>query len=790
MKTSVEKSEQVCALCGLDAQYNALREGELRFCCPGCHAVYQILSAKSELGSFEDTPVFQEAFKAGLISNPALLQQIRDKQIAVPSDELEKLYLEVEEMWCPTCAELIRLLLLQKKGVRNCIVDYATDLASIEFAPRYISKEQIISLIRSCGYQPRPLSSDEKKVSFSLYLRFFVAAFFSINTMMFSYPLYATYFDYDTQGYGNLFAWISGLASLPVVTYCAWPIFRRFVNSLRLGILGMETLVVIAVVSAFGLSLYELQSGGNHVYFDSMSVIITFILLGKIIETKAKFSAKNSLLRLTRSMPRRGRKRFLDGKEEFTLVKEIRKEDVLVAYHGEKIVLDGIIIEGEASCDESVMTGESIPIPKTTGSTVLSGTVVKQGWVAYRVTATENESALHRIIEMVERDIQNKTVYVRAADQIVRWFVPVVLMIAFFAGFITWIMGGDGGESFLRSISVLLISCPCAIGIAAPLAESHTLNGMAKLGAIIRNRGCLSVFGKETTFVFDKTGTVTEGTFRVLKGLDSLSKEHLAILKDLASRSTHPISSALAESILEDPLRLDSVEEFPGNGMKGQLQNQVYFLGSESWIRSLGWEVSSESKETTVYFVANGVPLEIQLGDQVRSEVKTVLEKLKPAKSLLLSGDHERIVASVAQECGFHDWKAECHPLEKKEMIDQLKENGELVSMIGDGINDAPALTTADVGISVVSATDITIQVSDILLTTDRLEVLPKLRTLAIKGQRIVKQNLFWAFFYNGIGVGFAAFGKLSPLFAALAMVTSSLMVLFNAKRIDKTLVS
>ena len=292
MSQKLKGTDEACALCGLELPRHAILDGALSFCCPGCHAVYRILEAKQQVDHFAESAVFQQAVHSGLISNPALLEQIRQKQIEVPAEELEKIHLEVGDMWCPTCAELIRLVLLREKGVRNCVVDYATDLAAIEYSPRYISKEKIFSLISSCGYHPEDLQSEVKKVSFSAYFRFVIAAFFSVNVMMFSYPLYATYFDLNANSYSNLFAWIAFFCSIPVVTYGAWPILKRFWGSLKLGLFGMETLVVIAVSSAFGLSVKELFQGGNHVYFDSMSVIITFVLLGKIIESKAKFSRK------------------------------------------------------------------------------------------------------------------------------------------------------------------------------------------------------------------------------------------------------------------------------------------------------------------------------------------------------------------------------------------------------------------------------------------------------------------------------------------------------------------
>jgi len=795
------ESTPLCALCSSRLTRHPILEGMHAFCCAGCHAVFNILSTKGQLDGFQQHPVFLQALRSGLISNPALLDQIQKQKVSVNEGEKEKFYVEIAEMWCPSCAEIIRLMLLKERGVINCVVDYTTDLAAVEFSPRHISKQSLLEIIKKLGYVPIPFDSAVRTaVSKDLYLRFAVAAFCSLNIMMLAYPLYATYFDYDGEGYGSLFAWLSFALSLPVLCYSGMPIWRRFFNSMKMGMMGMETLVVLGVGSAFAVSVFDMFNGGSRVYFDSMAVIITFVLLGKIIESKAKFSAKESLMRLSRSSPRRGRRRQADGSLQFFLIKEISVGDVLVAYPGERIVLDGVVIEGKGACDESLMTGEAIPISKKEGDGVLSGTILVQGHLVYRVTSSEQESALHKIIEMVEQDIGQKTVYVRAADKIVAWFVPTVIGIALLTGLFYWMFPiiGDlhpNETVMMRMLSVLLISCPCAIGIAAPTAESYLLNSLAAIGVIVRNRGCLPYLGNESVVIFDKTGTVTEGRYTVREGLESLTINERCALHGLAMQSTHPvayaISSALAEESSIDVLDL---EEVIGHGMRGNIEGHHYFLGSARFLRQQGVDFPSSTEGesdqkmgdgilSTVYFAKDHRCIaRLLLGDKIRDHIKDVVQALK-AESILLSGDSESAVHKVAQACGFNTWRSECTPLEKRAFVESLKKEGRIVCVIGDGINDAPALTAAHVGVSVVTATDMSIQVSDLLLTTDNLSVLTKMRSLACKGLKIVRQNLFWAFFYNIIGIALAIFGVLSPIFAAFAMSISSLTVLFNARR-------
>lgn len=796
------KNVKECALCCVAISKHPIIDGTRSFCCVGCHAVFDILTAKNQLDGYSQHPIFIHALESGLISNPALLAHIEQQRSEIVGSERKKLYIEIGEMWCPSCAEVIRLMVLKERGVINCVVDYTTDLASIEFSPLHISNEQIFSVVAELGYKPIMLdNAAHKAVSNDLYLRFGVAAFCSLNIMMFAYPLYATYFNYDGEEYGSLFAWLSLIVSLPVLLYSAWPIWNRLLGALKTGFFGMEVLVAIGVGASFGLSLVDLLSGGTRVYFDSMVIIIFFMLLGKIIEARAKFSAKESLMRLTRETPRRARKHFSDGRMEFVLLKEIAKGDVLVAYTGEKISLDGLVVMGEGACDESLMTGEAMPVSKRVSDSLLGGTLLVQGYVEYRVSCSLNETALHQIIKMIEQDISHKSIYVRAADRIVRWFVPVVILIAIISGGFYWFFPASNDSdpersAWLRALAVLLISCPCAIGIAAPAAESYLLNGLAAMGAIVRNRGALPFLGKEDVIIFDKTGTVTEGRFKVLSGIDSLTSKDKEALHNLASHSIHPVAYAIATATFEcKKIEVALLEEVIGYGLRGEIEGKSYLLGSARFMGLQDIEIPDKLSRAAitsgvgscVYFAKNGIFItQITLGDEVRSGVKELVAALKPAEVILLSGDAEKYVAAVASFCGFKNWKSGCTPLEKREFVNRLKEEGKIVSMLGDGINDASALTAAHVGISVISASDMSIQVSDLLLTTDRLEVLAEIRALAVKGQQIVRQNLFWAFFYNVIGILLASLGLLSPIFAAFAMSISSLTVLFNAHRLHK----
>lgn len=777
-----------CSLCGLALPNYPIVDQESSFCCHGCHAVFQILSVKEALDDYQNHPVFKQAIQAGLISNPHLLDEIRERQSEAVGNVTKKISLEIGDMWCPSCAELIRLILLKEKGITKCVVDYSTDLAVIEFSPYSNSEADIKKRIETLGYLPLDLDAPERRtVSYQLYFRFIVAAFCSLNVMMFAYPIYATYFDYDEQGVGLLFSWLSLAASIPVATYCAWPIYRRAWSALFVGIVGMEALVTIGVLSAFAFSLYDLLNGGTQVYFDSMTVVVVFVLLGRIIESKAKFSAKSSLIRLHKGIPKKGRKKMEGEFWQIVSIKEIFPGDRIQVVTGEKIVLDGIVKKGSGTCDESLMTGESMPIVKEEGARVLAGSILQQGCIEVEVLGAQEDTTLRRILDMVEAGVEHKSAYIRAVDPWMKAFVPFILIFAT-AVFAAWLPYGFE-PAFLRMLAVLLISCPCAIGVAAPLAESHFMQAMLSLGAIVRNRGILRFLGNETVFVFDKTGTITLGVFQVLSGLDDLTTKQKMILKSITARSMHPVSRAVSQAIKEPLLELSDTEEVAGKGIKAVHAGERYYVGSRSFLVQNGIAVhDAEPLATTVFFARDTTILSVLvLGDQLRKEAAETVALLAPRRRLLLSGDSKNAVEVVAEACGFSECFFEATPLQKREVVEDLKKEGEIVCMLGDGINDAPALTSAHIGISVLSAADISIQVSDLLLTTDRLDVLPTISRLAKKTHRIIKQNLFWAFFYNAIGIFLAAAGLLSPIFAAAAMVLSSLIVLFNAQRLSRS---
>lgn len=777
---------ELCALCLGPSRGSCLLDQDKNFCCQGCLAVYNILSAKGELHLGIEHPLVKTAAEFGIIAHDDLLSKIHCNEEAKVEAETLKLYLDIEGLWCPSCAEIIRLTLMQEKGVARCTVDFATDLAFIEYQPLLVSKERIVDTIAALGYAPKFIEdSARKKASPKLKLQLALLSFLSINLMMLSSPIYVSYFMQGTDEYGYLFALISLFFALPAL-FIARDLFNRSWQQARFGFIGMEALVSTGVLTAFILSTANLLKGSYHVYFDSMSVILAFVYLGKAMESEAKFSAKESLIRLMQATPKRARKRFEDGSCRFVPIKEIEIGDASLAHIGEKIALDGEVIEGEASIDESLMTGEVRPIKKEKGSLVIGGTFVRAGSLTYRVLQKADKGALQKIVDIIENDLHKKSESHKVIDIISEVFVPVALMIsvgAFILGSLTSLETG-----FDRMLSVILIACPCAIGIAVPLVESSLLTALSSLGIIVRNRRVLSFIGSEDFFLFDKTGTVTEGKFEVVEGLDQFSGEERSLIKAASLASLHPIALAIHRSIEEAPSAGVKAKEIPGLG----IESKEVLIGSREFLRLKGIDAPQgikRGKLETQSFIAimqeNAVKTaSILLGDKVKEGVKELIQSLKPIPSILISGDVEEAVSFIGKECFFDHWHASLSPLEKRGVIEELQKKGKVVAMIGDGINDAPSLTLADISISVATASDISVQVSDILLTSERILRVGEMRALVKRGKRIIKQNLFWAFFYNILGVLMAFFGLLIPLYAAFAMAASSLICVVNSKRI------
>lgn len=769
----------MCTLCSFEITDALHIIEEKPFCCRGCSAVYHILQAKNELHLGINHPLLKEAHRFGLISNQELIYKIEEKE-SLEKESFSKLLGEIEGLFCPSCATLIQLALGGQKGIYKVVVDYPTDLVSITYDPFQISKETIINLIATLGYSYKTLEENEEKKN-TLFTEFIVALISSLNVMMFTTPLLFP-FAIDGDDHNQTFAIGALLLSLPALLYSAYPIYKRAYTQIKWGVIATETLATTAIFSASLLSFYQIVNDRYQVYFDTITVLVTFLLLGKWLERKAKMSSKLAFQRIFRAIPRKGRL-VTEGIEKFIPLKEAKVGDLFLVLKGEKIPLDGIVEEGEGSVDESLMTGESTPLHKVINSPLIAGSILLEGKLYFRSTALEKSSLIYKIVELIEGEMEKKREINNPLEKIVSYIFPLVISISFFSIFINYFLVNTVEESLMAAISVLLIACPCAIGIAIPFVESTLIQKFSELGALVKNRAIFEKLTQVTDFVFDKTGTLTNGKYQLQTDFNKISDEHQSLLKGLTAHSLHPISKAIFNSISIEGTLFKITQEVIGRGVLGSYQETNYYLGSTSFAHEHG--VYPNSLSNVHFFKENELIVSLFLGDTLRPDAQLLIHELQKDYALtILSGDHLPKVEEVAKTLNITNFYANQSPLEKQQIIQSLKKEGKTVVMVGDGINDAPSLSSSDIAISLVSATDISIHVSDLLLTKDQLTTIPKLISLAKKGKKIVNQNLFFAFFYNLALIPLAAMNSLTPLLATIAMVLSSLLIILNSKRV------
>jgi heavy metal translocating P-type ATPase len=762
-----------CTLCGLDS-------GTAAFCCAGCENVYAILLESGVVASgqnFRDTELFQQSLRLGLISKAS-----GEPAPILESAETRETVYHVGGMWCTSCGWLIEHALMRTRGVRAAEVLFASDLLRVRYCPQYLPPDRIVERVQSLGYRaseysgPSTAADAERK---SLLLRTGIAAFLSMNAMMFSLVVYASYFE-AISGFGRYIPFVLMAIATPSVFYCAAPILRIAWTGMRMGVLRMESLLAMGILAAYGYSVVLAFSGSTRVYFDTACAIVTLVLAGKLIERGAKEKTARALTLLYRLMPTKVRI-LAEGAERFVSLEALRPGALFRVKSGERIPADGVVVEGRSHADESVLTGESAPRPKAPGDPVVCGSVNTGGVLEIRATRVGADSTLAQIVRTVEQAAASRTHVERAVDRIARMFVPVVLALAVltFAGW-QW-RTGNPADALMHAIAVLVIACPCALGIATPLALTAAVAGASRRGVLVSDTRAIETIRKVDTVVLDKTGTATAGDFTLLDVTGDSSR--MAELAAVEALSEHPLGKAVAGRYGQG-LAASEITIHPGKGISGLVGGVRYFIGSGKLV---GHASACPDAGTTVYFGWDGATKgAMTFGDRVRPEAVELCRNLRDrgVRTLLLSGDSDAATHSVAAEIGADEWKAEATPDDKVAIIRELQQRGQVVAMVGDGVNDAPSLAQADLGIALGSGTDIAMQAAPLVLMGASLDGVTDMLDLARKTFRIVRQNLFWAFAYNVVGIALAITGVLNPILSAAAMVLSSLSVIANSRRL------
>jgi len=691
-----------CTLCGLDS-------GGQPFCCAGCQNVHAILLESGVLASgqdFRETDVYRESLRLGLISRR------EPSEAALPPDAptREAVY-HVSGMWCVSCGWLIEHALARTRGVVSAEVLFASDLLKVRYAPQYVPLGTVAERVGRLGYRATEYTGQtgagdaERK---DLLLRLGVAAFLWMNVMMFSLVVYASYFERVTASYWRAIPFLLMALATPAVFYCAAPVLRLAWTGLRLRTLRMESLLALGILTAYGYSAVQAFRGSNHVYFDTACAIVTLVLTGKVFERGAKEKTARAIALLYRLMPTKVRI-VVDGRERFAAVEALRPGSIFRVKSGERIAADGVVVEGRSHVNEAVLTGESAPLLKGPGDTVVCGSIASGGLLEIQATRVGADSTLARIVRIVEQAAASRTRVERAVDRVARIFIPVVLALAA-ATFGGWLWRtGRLDDAILHGIAVLVIACPCALGIATPLALTAAVAAASRHGILVSDTRVLETIRRVDTVVLDKTGTVTSGEFALLEvhGDGSRMRE----LAALEARSEHPLAKAVARHAGEAPgVAVRDFEIYPGMGIGGVVEGAHYFIGN----RALAERVTGRSQFLDrVYFGWDGaVQGHMIFGDVVRADAAGLCADLKRrgVRTLLLSGDARATTESAARAIGADDWIAEATPERKIETIRRLQREGAVVAMIGDGVNDAPSLAQADLGIALGSGADIALR--------------------------------------------------------------------------------
>ena len=705
---------------------------------------------------------------------------------------VERAIIFVEDMRCASCTAKIEEELMKNEGVYAANANLATKAVVVEYDPKMINPKRLSEVIKDLGYTPlfkeEALGSDLKEKRrrtdfiFSLALAIPITI---ISMAMVHLPN------------RELLLFV---LTTPVLLVGGKSFYVGAYKSLRRGYSDMNVLVALGVSAAYIFSAVNTFFSHGDVYYEVAALLITFVLLGRYLEEKAKARASSAIRKLMELRPKTARV-LRDGREQEVSTDDVVVGDLVIVKPGESIPVDGVIVSGRATVDESMVTGESIPLEKKEGDSVIGGTINRTGLITIRATKVGKDSFISQIVRFVEEAQARKAPIQRFADRIASRFVPAVVGTALIT-FIAWtLLGKPVNFSLMMAVSVLVIACPCALGLATPTAIMVGLGKGAEMGILIKGGEVLEKVRQLTTVVFDKTGTLTQGRPRVVKIVDLAGvgeEEVLKVAASLEKGSEHPVAKAIVERAEGKELyRLDELEEFPGEGVIGKLLGRQAIVGSRGLFDRLGvnlrgYETIERLEEdgmtTVVTFYDGRVIGVIGIFDEPKPGAADVVNQLKGMglKVIMLTGDNERVAKAVARSLGIERFLANIRPHEKAGVIAKLQAEGEIVAMVGDGINDAPALTQADVGIAIGSGTEIAKEAGEIILTGGGLEGVVLAIDLSNKTMRKIKENMFWALVYNTLGIPIAA-GLLYPTLvlrpeiAALAMSLSSVSVVSNS---------
>ncbi|AWM58245.1 cadmium-translocating P-type ATPase [Stutzerimonas stutzeri] len=792
-----------CYHCGLPvptgSPYQARVLGETRaLCCPGCQAVAEAI-VKGGLESYyqhrSDTAINPQSLPQELNEEMALYDRKDVQQPFVQHQgELASTSLMIEGISCAACGWLIERHLRNLSGVSEASLNLSNHRLTVRWSDAQLPLSELLGELRRIGYAAHPYQADQAAERLASENRrslrqLGVAGLLWMQVMM---ATMATWPEFNLDLSESFFVtlrWTALLLTTPIVFYCCTDFFKGALRDLRTRHLTMDVSVSLAIGGAYVAGIWSTITGQGELYFDAVGMFALFLLAGRYLERRARERTADATAQLVNLLPASCLKLDADGHSNRILLSELQLGDRVLVQPGALIPADGTIVSGQSSIDESVLTGEYLPLPRGSGDAVTAGTLNVEGPLTVEVQALGDDTRLSAIVRLLERAQADKPKLAELADKVAQWFLLVVLVVATVVGLVWWQI--DPQRAFWIVLALLVATCPCALSLATPTALTTATGTLHKLGLLLTRGHVLEGLNQIDTVVFDKTGTLTEGrlTLTAVHPLGALDADAcLALAAALENRSEHPIARAFGRA----PLAAESVETVPGLGLLGCVEGRNLRIGQPSFVAE-GFSqpapvIPGEQGQWLLLGDERGPLAWLVLDDRLRDDAPALLAACRRRgwQTLLLSGDSSPMVGQIAKELGIDQAEGGMTPAAKLTRLQALQAQGHRVLMLGDGVNDVPVLAAADISVAMGSATDLAKTSADAVLLSNRLTSLAQAFDVARRSRRIIIENLTWASLYNGLILPFAAIGLVTPLWAALGMSISSLLVVLNALRLTR----
>ncbi len=780
-----------------------------RMCCPGCQAVAQAIVDNGLADYYRNRDALPDSPREAL---PDVLGDLR----LYDHEEIQKSFVQtlgehereasliLEGITCAACIWLNEQHLSRLPGVTGVDINYATRRARVRWDERRVRLSDVLAAVAAIGYRAHPYDAARnealaKKEQRDALWRVFVAGFGMMQVMMYAIPVYMAADGDMTADVELLMRWASLILTLPVVLYSSAPFFRNAWRDLRFFRVGMDVPVALGVGAAFVASVWATITASGEVYFDSVTMFVFFLLGGRYFEMRARQRAvgvTEALAKLMPAMALRVGEYPTNRETEQVVVADLRPGDVVLVKPGASIPADGVIVEGGSSVNESLLTGESRPVAKAPGDRLTGGAVNNESPLLMRVEQIGEQTRLSAIVRLMERASSEKPRIVEMADRIATRFVAALLVVAGLVAVVWWMI--DPGKALWITVSVLVVTCPCALSLATPVALTVASGALAKAGLLVTRGHGVETLARADHFVFDKTGTLTTGRMRLLETVvlgSYPAPQCLSLAAALEHSSEHPLAQAIRLAAPETGAAT-APQSVPGSGVIGEVDGRLLRLGRPEWVAEPhgvpmppagdGWEAHAET--VIALGDSDGWLALFRIGDELRPEAVDLIAELKAAGCAvsLLTGDSEAVAMHVARLVGIENVKAAMSPQDKHAYVRSLQSAGEVVAMVGDGVNDAPVLAQAQVSIAMGGGAALARAQADFVLLSENLDHLRVGMRIGRRALRVIRQNLVWSFAYNFIALPLAMFGFITPWMAGIGMSGSSLLVVFNSLRLQR----